>query len=149
MPRREDKIKDPFGSFNFTLAIGGITVAGFSEVTGLNNETAPIDYREGTDPITPRRLPGLTKNGNVTLKRGVTLETDLWDWRTKVLDGDIERKTVTISLRDEKGKDPRVQWVLHEAWPSKYVGPDMKANASEVAIESLEIVHEKVERVKV
>lgn len=143
MPRRNT---DPFASFNFVLEIGGITKAGFSEVTGLNAESNVIDYREGTDAITPRRLPGLNKFGNVTLKRGVTPDLELFNWHKAVMDGDIDRKqTMSIVLRDEKKQDV-VRWNLLQAWPSKYTGPDLKANANEMAIEAIEIVHEGVER---
>lgn len=142
MPRRPT---DALASFNFLVEIDGIAKAGFSEVTGLNTETNVIEYREGTDPITPRKLPGLTKNSNITLKRGVSLDKDLFTWRKTVLDGDIRRANVSIVLLDEK-KTEMVRWNLVEAWPSKYVVPDMKANANEMAIETLEITHEGVTR---
>ncbi len=143
MARRD---KDPFGSFNFIVEIEGLASAGFSEVTGLNDETTAIDYREGNEDITARRLPGLIKNSNVTLKRGVTMNLELFTWRKTVLDGDIVRKNMSIVLLDEK-KTEKVRWNLINAWPSKYVVPDMKANANEVAVETLEIVHEGVARV--
>lgn len=142
MPRR---VADPLASFNFLVEIDGIAKAGFSEVTGLNTETNVIEYREGTDAITPRKLPGLTKNSNITLKRGASLDKDLFTWRKTVLDGDIRRANVSIVLLDEK-KTEVVRWNLVEAWPSKYVVPDLKANANEMAIETLEITHEGVAR---
>jgi phage tail-like protein len=136
---------DPLASFNFMVVIDGIAKAGFSEAAGLNTETNVIEYREGTDAITPRKLPGLTKNSNITLKRGVSLDKDLFTWRKTVLDGDIVRANVSIVLLDEK-KTEAVRWNLVEAWPSKYVVPDLKANANEMAIETLEITHEGVTR---
>lgn len=140
------RITDPLASFNFLLEIDGITKAGFSEVTGLNSETNQIEYREGNEGIIPRKLPGLTKVGNVTLKRGVTVDTDLFKWRKTVTDGDIERKaTMSIVLRNEKG-DEAVRWNLLNAWPSKYMAPDLKANANEIAIEALELAHEGLVR---
>lgn len=142
MPRRDT---DPFASFNFLVEIDGIAKAGFSEVTGLNTETNVIEYREGTDDITPRKLPGLTKNSNITLKRGVSLDTDLFNWRKTVMDGDIKRANMSIVLLNEK-KTEVVRWNLVNAWPSKYVVPDLKANANEMAIETLEITHEGVHR---
>lgn len=138
MPRRPT---DPFASFNFKLEIEGITVAGFSEVTGLNSESNVIDYREGDEGITPRKLPGLNKFGNITLKRGISLDKQIYDWRKDVVDGDIKRRNVSIILRNEK-RDEVLRWNLVNAWPSKYIAPDMKANANEVAIESIEITHE-------
>ncbi len=136
---------DPFASFNFKLEIEGITVAGFSEVTGLNQESNVIDYREGQEGITPRKLPGLNKFGNITLKRGISPDLSVYNWRKTVTDGDIERRNASIVLHNEKHEEV-VRWNLVNAWPSKYVGPDLKANANEVAIESIELTHEGVER---
>jgi phage tail-like protein len=136
---------DPFASFNFKLEIEGITVAGFSEVTGINQESNVIDYREGQEPITPRKLPGLNKFGNITLKRGISPDLSVYNWRKTVTDGDIERRNASIVLHNEKHEEV-VRWNLVNAWPSKYVGPDLKANANEVAIESVELTHEGVER---
>lgn len=136
---------DPFANFNFLLEIEGITIAGFSEVTGLNSEQNVIEYREGNEGITPRKLPGLTKFGNITLKRGISPDMQIYNWRKTVTDGDIVRKNVSIVLQNEK-HDEAVRWNLVNAWPSKYTGPDMKANANEVAIETIELAHEGLER---
>ncbi len=137
---------DPFVGFNFLLEIDGIAKAGFSEVTGLNSEANVIEYREGNESITPRKLPGTSKFGNVTLKRGVTRDPELIAWHKNVTDGDIERdESMSIVLLDELRQEV-VRWNLRNAWPSKWMGPDLKANASEIAIESLEICHEGVER---
>ena len=136
---------DPFTSYNFLLEIEGITIAGFSEVTGLNSEQNVVEYREGNEGITPRKLPGLTKFGNITLKRGISPDLQIYNWRKTVTDGDIVRKNVSIVLHNEK-HDEAVRWNLINAWPSKYTGPDMKANANEVAIETIELAHEGLER---
>lgn len=146
MPRRENDVFDPYGSFNFLLEIDGITKAGFSECTGINAESNVIEYREGHETITPRKLPGLNKFGNVTLKRGVSLDTDIFDWFKQVRDGDILRdESMSIVLLNEK-REEKVRWNLLNAWPCKWMGPDMKANANEIAIESVEICHEGVDR---
>lgn len=145
MPRRQGDVFDPYASYNYKLEIDGIQSGGFSECAGLNQESTPIEYREGTEDITVRKLPGLMKYGNITLKRGVTTNRDLMDWLKFVQDGDILRKNVSIVLRDELKRDV-VRYNLREAWPSKWTGADMKANANEVAIESLEIVHEGLVR---
>ena len=142
MPRRA---ADPFASFNFKLEIAGITVGGFSECTGLNIESTAVDYREGQEPITPRKLPGLNKFGNITLKRGITVDKTIFQWRKQVTDGDIERKNLSIVLQNEK-HDEVVRWNVINAWPSKYMAPDLKASANEVAVESIEITHEGLER---
>lgn len=144
MPRRAT---DPYASFNFLLEIDGVAKAGFSEVTGLNAESNVIEYREGGDATnTMRKLPGLDKYGNVTLKRGVTDDPELFTWHKAAMDGDVERdEAMSIVLLNEK-REEKVRWNLRQAWPMKWVGPDMKAGASEMAIESLEIAHEGVER---
>jgi|SRR5687768_13693283 phage tail-like protein len=143
MPRRDI---DPYASFNFLIEIDGITRAGFSECTGLNAEANVIEYREGNESLTPRKLPGLLKFGNVTLKRGVTQDRELFDLFKTVMDGDIDRKqTMSVVLLDEQ-RNEVVRWNLLNAWPSKYVMPDLKATGNEIAIETVELCHEGVER---
>lgn len=145
MPRREGDVFDPYASYNYKLEIDGIQSGGFSECTGLQVESTPIEYREGTEDITARKLPGLIKYGNITLKRGVTVSQDLMNWLKFVQDGDIQRRNVSIVLQNELKQD-KVRWNLREAWPTKWTGPDMKATSDEVAIESIEICHEGLER---
>jgi|SRR5882672_3124284 len=142
MPRRPT---DPFASYNFKLEIAGITVAGFSECTGLNREQNVIDYREGPEGLAIRKLPGLSKFGNITLKRGITTDKTIYTWNDQVHKGDIERKNISIVLQNEK-HDEVVRWNVVNAWPSKYMAPDLKATANEVAIESVELTHEGLER---
>ncbi len=143
MPRRAT---DPYANFNFLLEIDGITNAGFSECSGLNMENTPIEYREGNETfLTPRKQPGLMKYGNITLKRGITQNPELVTWLVATESGDVERRTVSIVLLDELRQEA-VRWNLREAWASKWMGPDLKANASEMAIETLEITHEGLVR---
>lgn len=145
MARRDT---DPYASFNFLLEIDAIAKAGFSEVTGLNAETNVIEYREGSDglPSTMRKLPGLEKFGNVTLKRGVTKDPEMLTWHKTVMDGDIARDdSMSIVLLDEKRQEV-ARWNLFHAWPVKWVGPDLKAGASEIAFESIELAHEGLQR---
>jgi phage tail-like protein len=143
MPRRPN---DPFAAFNFQLEIDGITRAGFSECTGLNAEANMIEYREGNESLTTRKLHGLIKYGNVTLKWGVTQDPELFNWFKTVVDGDIDRKqTMSVVLLDEQRAEA-VRWNIINAWPSKYVIPDMKSDGNEIAFESVELCHEGVER---
>ena len=140
-----NKRNDPFGRFNFLLEIEGITQAGFSEVSGLTNETEVIEYREGGDKVnTARKLPGLTKYGNLVLKRGVTTDNSLWNWRKTVIDGAVERRSGSIILLDESRKEI-LRWNFYNGWPCKWEGPALKAKSNEVAIETLEIAHEGLE----
>jgi phage tail-like protein len=142
MPRRAD---DPLAGFNFLLESGGVLRAGFSEITGLNSESDVIEYRTGADDPTNRKIAGMRKYGNITLKGGLAAgaDHDLVTWRQSVEKGDIQRLNVSIIIQDEM-KVEQVRFNLANAWPSKWVGPDLKAGASEMAIEQLEIAHEGV-----
>ena len=139
---------DPFASFNFLVESNGLIQAGFSECTGLNSETNVVEYREGKDDPSVRKLTGLSKFGNVTLKRGVGIGRQMFEWRRMVTDPSDEpnrepRRNISILLLDEKRKE-QVRFNLKNAWPSKWTGPDFKASANEVAIEQLEVTHEGV-----
>ena len=136
---------DPLRNFRFRLEIDGIQQAGFTEVTGFDATVDPIDYREGTDPTHVRKLTGLTKYGNVILKWGITSSTALYDWHRQIVDGNIVRKNVSIVGVDEAGNDI-VRWNIVEAWPSKYDPSDFNAKGNDVAMESLELANEGVER---
>jgi phage tail-like protein len=136
--------KDPYAQFNFIIEIEGLTepVAGFTEVSGMNSESDIIEYREGTDKhLTMRKLPGLLKSGNITLKRGFTQNAALWNWRKTVLDRETQRHNGSIVLRNELGAEV-MRWNFVDGWPSKYEGPALNAKTNEAAIESIEIVHE-------
>ena len=88
--------KDPLRNFRFRLEINGIQQAGFSECSGFDITVDPIDYREGSDPTHVRKLTGLTKFGNVTLKWGITDSKELYDWHRRIVDGTIDRKNIAI-----------------------------------------------------
>ena len=137
--------KDPFRNFRFRLEIDGIQQAGFSEVSGFDITIDPVDYREGNVPTHVRKLPGLTKFGNVTLKWGVTDSTELHDWHRQIVDGDIKRRNLSIVVIDEAGQD-KARFEILEAWPTKYDPMDLNAKGNEVAIETLELVNEGVRR---
>jgi len=138
--------KDPLRNFRFRLEIGGINEAHFSEVTGFDTTTDAIDYREGSDDTFVRKLPGLTKFGNITLKRGITDSIDLYNWYQDVVAGKIRRELVTIVVQDELGKDA-ARFEIREAWPSKYDPMDLNAKGNDVSIETMELVNEGVKRV--
>ena len=101
---------------------------------------------EGDMTQTPLKIPGLKKYGNITLKQGLVDSMVLYEWMTAGLEGDVERKTLTITLLDIAGS-PAASWQIINAWPVKYTAPDFNATSSEVAIESLEIAHEGMTRV--
>jgi phage tail-like protein len=132
---------DPYSAFNFLVEIDGVTVAGFSEASGLDSETDVVEYRDGNEDITVRKLPGLKKYSNISLKRGFTDSTELWEWRKKVMDGQTERQSGSIVLLNE-AREPSLRFNFREGWPSKWEGPSLNAANNETAIETLEIAHE-------
>lgn len=140
--------KDPFRGFKFRVQIEGISKFGFREVSGLDAATDAVDYREGIDGNI-RKLAGLPKFSNITLKRGITDDQDIWKWRTMVMDGKISqaRKSGQIILLDDEGKEA-AEWTFTDGWPTKWTGPTFNATANEVAIDTLEIAHEGLKRVK-
>jgi phage tail-like protein len=140
---------DPFRNMRYLLEIDGIVQAGFSDVTIPDASSDPIEYREGNEDITVRKLPGLNKYGNVTLKLGITTASiELFNWRKQVMQGQMTdaRRSLAIILQDEEG-NPAARWEFREAWPSKYNPPDLSAKGNDVAVEELEIVHEGMDRV--
>ncbi len=139
---------DPFRGFKFRVQIDGISKAGFREVSGLDAGTDAVDYREG-DGDTILKLAGLKKFSNITLKRGITTDLDLWKWRTQVMDGKIKdaRKDGQIILLDDEGKEA-AEWTFAAGWPTKWTGPTFNATANEVSIDTIEIAHEGLKRVK-
>jgi phage tail-like protein len=136
---------DPYLSFNFKVELDGITQGHFQECSGLDSQTASIDYRAGDSARHSVKLPGLNTFSPITLKRGITDSDDLWQWRQTVVDGKTERKNGSIILMDESGKE-KIRWNFLEAWPSKWTGPAFNATGNSVAIETLEIIHEELVR---
>ncbi|MBU3967796.1 MAG: phage tail protein [Euryarchaeota archaeon] len=140
---------DPYRNFRFRVEIGGIQTASFAEATIPDSTTDSVDYREGTDLPFQRKLSGLTKYGNITLKKGLTDSMELYEWRKSVEEtGAIKaRKNISLVLIDEEGND-KARWDIMEAWPTKYDPSDFSAKANDVVIETLELVHEGVKRTK-
>ncbi len=137
---------DPYRNFNFLVVIGGIPEAGFSDCTGLGASTDPIEYREGGENTYARKLPGQTKYPNIVLKWGLTDSHDLWDWYEDVVKGRIRRLDGRIVVRDIDAVTEKVSWNFFRAWPTKWDGPDFSAKGNDVAIETLELAVERVER---
>ncbi len=118
-------------------------VMSFQEVSGLDVEAQPIEYRMGdSKEFSTIKMPGIKKSGNVTMKKGVfKSDNKFWDWFKTIEMNTIARIPVTISLLDEGG-DPTMVWTLTNAWPTKITGTDLKSDGNEVAIETIEIAHE-------
>lgn len=143
--------KDPLASYTFCLEIQGLTEATFREGAGFDSEQEVIESREvGKGGVVfIKKLPGALKWSNITLRRGVTDSLDLWKWRKKVADGDIEGARMDGSIVIYNPKLQEVaRYNFRRGWPNKWKGPDMNATANEVAVEEIEIAHEGLERVK-
>ena len=127
--------------FHFQVEWGGTRI-GFTEVSGLDARTTPIEYREGSSPTAEKvSIPGLKSNGHVVLKRGVMPnDNEFFDWYATIGVGEVEKRDITISLLNE-AHEPVMVWKLRDAWPVAVIAPTLKAMASEIAIESLEIAH--------
>jgi phage tail-like protein len=141
--------QDPFRNFRFKVEFDGVEQAAFSEVTTGETTTDVVDYREGNEPAHVRKLDGLTKYGNITLKRGVTDSQVIADWHRNIVAGQIQsnRKTITITVRDEAGAD-KARWVVTDAWPMKYQPSGLNGKGNEVFVELLELCNEGIERAK-
>ncbi|NLX19509.1 MAG: phage tail protein [Desulfobulbus sp.] len=132
----------PIPKFHFQVQWGGTRI-GFTEVTGLTIENEVIEYREGSSPEYSKiKMPGLHKYGNITLKRGIfASDNEYYDWLNSVKLNTIERRDLIISLLNEN-HEPVVSYKVKQAWPVKIQAPDLKSDANEVAIESIELAHE-------
>lgn len=133
--------QDPYMAFSFLVEIGGLVVGGFSEVSGLQIETAVETYREGGVNEYEHKFAGPTRYPtNLILKRGLTDSEALWQWYLDVGQGKIVRKSGTIFLLDAQQQIAR-SWNFTDAYPIKWVGPELRASSGAVAIETLELVH--------
>jgi phage tail-like protein len=140
----------PYGRFNFLVDLGSGSTegpdAGFAECSPIGMEIAVVEYRNGNDrENAPRKLPGLTKVPDVTLKRGIIGSLSLYEWTRAVRDGTVERRTVTIQLIAEDRSGAVMTWRLLRAFPVKFVTSDLNAKANEVAIEELTLSCERLE----
>jgi len=137
-----DQRIDPFRAYNFVLEIDNIARGAFSEVGGLTAEGDSVDYREGSDvQSNVRKLIGMRKFTNITLKRGYTPDKSLWQWYTNIVNGVPDRRNVTITLMNER-REAVLRWHAENAWINKIEGPSFKASSNDVAMESVELVHE-------
>ena len=135
----------PMPKFHFQVKWGDQEMS-FQEVTGLDAQSEEIKYRTGDSPIySVIKMPGLIKYSNVTMKKGIFKgDNKFWDWFSQIKMNTIKRIDITISLLDEEN-NPAMTWTLKNAWPTKVTGTDLKSEGNEVAIETIEIVHEGLE----
>lgn len=133
--------KDPHLGLRFWVQLGQVEVAGFRECSALTIETETFEYPEGGLNTYTHKLPVRTKYHNVTLKRGVDEGHTLHDWYMQSVNGQIGRQNISIIVYDSLGNEVR-KWDLQNAFPAKWTGPELKAEAGAIFIETLEIAHE-------
>ena len=136
----------PMPKFRFEVDFGtDLKGIAFQEVSGMDVENQIIEYRHGNSPLfSTQKMPGITKYGNITMRRGVFVNDDsFWKWHQEILMNTIKRRTVLIKLLDEAGK-VTMQWQLNNAWPTKITSIDLKSDGNEVAVDSIEIAHEQL-----
>jgi phage tail-like protein len=137
---------NPYGAFNFLVELGDGAAAGFSEVSGLSIEMGVIRYREGSDKRNAvRKLPGLHKVSDVTLKRGIVGGLELYQWLRQAMLGMVERRTVVIHLMPEDLSGPVLSWKLVNAWPVKLTHGPLVAAGDLVAVEELVLAADSLE----
>ena len=130
----------PYGAFNFQVDIGNGVAGGFSDVSGLVTEMTVAEYRNGNDAENHvRKIPGVHKVGDVTLKRGLVGSNDLFAWINETRTaGYTAKRTVVIHLLDEARNGPVATWRLQGAMPLKYTGPTLVGKGGgDVAMEEL------------
>ena len=136
----------PYPAYNFKVSVTNVdtgeTVSGaFSEASGLTVDVQPIEYRDGTDDTTVRKVRGLRKLSNITLKRGITGHSGFWRWVLRGVEGDVDRQQGYIALLNEDRAEV-MRWNFKQAWPTKYTGPSLNAKNNEIAMETLELAVE-------
>lgn len=136
---------DPYKNFRFLVEIQGIVQAGFAECTGFGSDVEVIEYREGGEPSSVRKLGGKISYPDISLKYGVTDSREFYDWHRTAVAGAIERKDGSIILKDDTGQE-KVRWNFFLAWPSKWQGSDFNAKGNDVAIETITVSCERLER---
>jgi phage tail-like protein len=145
MPQTGERV-DFFRNFNFLVEIDGIAQGSFTDCTGLGSTTEVIEAREGGDNTTVRKLPGKTSYSDITLKWGMTNSNDLWDWRQRIIDGNVDRRHGALVVFDLTNKNEVARWNFVNAWPTKLELPAFNAKGNEVAIETLVLAHEGLSR---
>jgi phage tail-like protein len=133
----------PLPKFYFKVDLGNGTEVLFQEVSGMDLSEQTIEYRQGNNPVfSTINMPGIVKSQHVTMKKGVFAnDNTFFDWYNKIKMNTLERRNVVIKLIDEGG-NPTITWTLTNAWPTKITSTDIKSDANEVAVESIEFSHE-------
>lgn len=147
--RSSDLEEDPLLGFNFMLELDGALAGYFTECSGVGSENEIIEHKvvdkSGHEIV--RKLPGRLKWTDISLKRGLTSNLQIWQWREMVIKGEMSsaRKSVTITMMD-RAYTPLAKWHFTNAWPSKVSGPNFKSDDNSFGVEEVSIVHEGMYR---
>jgi phage tail-like protein len=136
---------DPIPAFRFEVRLQGLNLAGFSECVGLQLETEFHEYLEGGANDFAHKFPTRTKQGNLTLKRGI-VDRELWDWYYALTQGTVAPKDGIIAVRDPSGGKTVMEWQIDGCLPMKWQGPDLNAQQNTVAVETLELCYLRLKR---
>ena len=147
---------DPYKNYKFRVKWDGRCVAGISRVSALVRTTEVVEHREGGDPSTSHKSPGLTRYESITLERGVTHDTAFEDWANLVwklgagLGAEVAlkefRKDIIIEFYNEAGQLV-LAYKVYRCWVSEYQAlPDLDADANAVAIQHIKLENEGWER---
>lgn len=137
---------EPYRAFNFTLLIEGVESGHFVECSGLGAEVDVIAYREGGANQQIRHLPGQVRFQPLELHYGLSRSRELWDWFTRTLSGEAERRNVSVVMFENDGHTEAFRWNLFNAWVSRWKAARLDASVGEVAIDSMTIVYDRLER---
>jgi phage tail-like protein len=137
---------DPYTNYRYLVEIDGIVQAGFSECTGVGSRVEVIEYREGGDSATVRKLRGRVSYPDIVLRWGVTDSHELVDWHRTAVEGSPQRRNGSIVLVDDDGTE-KLRWNFFGAWPHSWDGPSFNARGSDIAITSLSVSCERLEQV--
>lgn len=144
--------EDPLVGFHFAVEIQGVVSGFFTECSGLGSEHQIIEHNVVTEKGQEMvmKIPGRLKWENIVLKRGITSNMDIWNWRKQVEDGKVEeaRHDGSITMFDQE-LNPVARWEFKRGWPVKVTGPQPKSDSNEIGIEELTISHEYIVRVTV
>ena len=152
MAKASGRESDPLVGFQFAIEVGGMVTGYFTECGGIGSENEIAETKTVTDTgqEVVLKVPGRLKFGDVTLKRGITDNLQIWEWRQLVDEGKMKdaRKNCSIIMFD-RNYTPAARWDFVNAWPSKVSGPDVKSDSNDFGVEEMVLVHEGMKRVKV
>ena len=141
--------EDPLLGFNFALELEGSIAGYFTECGGIGSEHEIVEHKvvdkSGHEIV--RKIPGRLKWQDITLKRGITSDMQIWEWRADLVNGDMTtaRKNISITMMD-RTYAPVAVWHFQNAWPSKVTGPSFKSDDNSFGVEEVTLVHEGMYR---